>query len=146
MKTTILTLFASLLVGFSYGQCTYEFKINGASYQASEQLLNDTFGKAFEQMKAERSVKDKNFELWLGTYSIFKAMSCSNAFTWDLYYNKLVNMKYEGRASNRDLGLADNGSKATGNPNKKENLGRRMAILNYIMTKYLTNHFLNTTL
>lgn len=141
---TFLTYFVQLFclyTGKTFSQTAYKFIIDKQSYHVDETKLNDYFGMVFNELVESRRAKQRDFDLWVNSYKRYKEMASNGTSSWEIYYDKIVNYQYSGvGASDADLGL-DNGKTAKIDPNKKRNHSSRMAYLNGLLAKYVTNNY-----
>lgn len=141
MKKLLITfLIVGLFSNICYSQCKYRFIINDKSYFIEETALNDLFGRAFVDLKQTGNADERKFDTWLESFDIYKSLACQGTYEWKIYYNRVADAKYSGQASDAQLGIYKGKRK---NPNKPENIAYRMALLNSLMQKYLTKHFIN---
>jgi hypothetical protein len=119
---------------------TYKFNINGSDYDLKEVELNQIFGSVINELLEYRTLKEKDVQLWSNTFEHWKHNLADNTLIWSTYGDRIAKISISGAIfSKEDLGLAEDGSTATGNPNKEKNKARRIAILNASFAKQLTN-------
>lgn len=154
MKTFFISLLLLVCLNSSktFAQTTYKFIIDQKTYIVEESKLNDLFGMALNELLQTKTAKQSSYDLWLNSYQTFKTMSLEGTRSWDVYYDKIANSKYSNNSplvglnqfSDADMGMSK-GKMAEGNPNKKQNHGARMALLNYLILKYITNAYTSKT-
>lgn len=149
MKPLFIVFFSILIFSFTSAssQSKATFIIDNESYIVDQRQLNDFFGMAFNELLKVNIAKQSSYELWVRSYEAYKKLAMNGTNSWDVYYNKIANNRYQGDwIINANLGLDDKGKLAKGNPNKKQNHASRIAYLNAFMGKYITNHFTNKTI
>ena len=135
----ICLLLALSLNTFAQNQ-SFTFTINSKDYTTTEQRVNDLFGSGFQEMVANRVAKSSDFDLWKSSFDRWKELALVGRYKWTTYANRVGDQNYTGEASKEDLGLGEDGKLAKGNMNKKPNKGARMAYLNGLMMRYITNY------
>jgi hypothetical protein len=139
----ILTLLLCLPIGnisLKAQQRPFTFTVNNKDYQVNETQLNDYFGNTFTDLVKQNITKQKYFELWRDSFELWKNVASLGRFSITTYGNLIGGGSYSGQISKEFLGLKDDGSKATGNPNNKDNLRIRMSYLNGYIETYIINN------
>jgi len=142
MKFTITLLIFTLVSFFCVNaqNRTFTFTVNTKDYQVNETRLNDYFGAAFNALVQRNVTKQKDFELWSGTFEVWKNLAYNGRYNFTTYGTHMGSTNYSGESTKELLGLKKDGSPASGNPNKEDNLAMRMRYLNGYIEAYIIDN------
>jgi len=140
---TLLTTFITVIVfsGIGHAQRSFKFNIDHQEYQIDEKSLNDLFGNAFNNLVQKGWADEKHFDLWVSSYNDWKDHIVTGVFNWETYGNRVASSSFTGDIPPEYLGWRASGKDATGNPNMKGNIPRRMALIRDALSNLLIYQF-----
>lgn len=125
----------------SNAQNVYTFTVNNTAYTVNEESLDKKFGTMLDELHNTGNTSPKHFNLWSESYKQWKALAISCPLAWKLYgthYAEPTRANCD-KLPNEYLGLNKKGTTAIkGNPNDPNNQARRIALLNGMMMKYIS--------
>lgn len=142
MKTILIAFLAlTICSSMCYAQRTFNFKIDQKDYSIDEKTLNDLFGNAFNDLIERKWTDNSHFSLWVKSYSDWKDESVKGIWIWDTIGDRISSNSFYGNMPAEYLGWKAPGKDATGNPNKKSNISRRMRFINISLSRQLIYYF-----